>query len=121
MGFLDWWRRRARVDPTAITTYEDEVQVVRAADDEPPPALRDACEAHAELEAAYLFRAQRGPADYLVLGIVLDEAVSDERMAEIERDLEARAAPLRVGVEPLAAETLRQVREQVAPLFERTG
>ena len=120
MGFLDWWRRRAHVDPTDVGTAEDEVQVVRAADEEPPEGLARGVGAHGEIDAAYLFRAQRGSADYLVLGIVLDAAVSEERYAELVRDLEARALPLRVGVEPLAAETLRMVRDQVAPLFERT-
>jgi hypothetical protein len=119
MGFLDWWRRRARVDPTDVSTAEDDVQVVRRADEEAPAALRDACAAHPELAAAYLFRAQRGPADYLVLGVVLDAAVSEERLGEIERDLEARAQPLRVGVETVGPETLRDVQRQVEPLFER--
>ena len=119
MGFLDWWRKRARVDPTAVDTHEDVVQIVRAPDEDPPAGLADACAAQPEVRSAYLFHAERGGAAYLVLGIVLDDAVSDERMAEIARDLERAADPLRLGVEAVGPETLRDVQAHVAALFER--
>jgi hypothetical protein len=119
MGLLDWWRKRASVDPTAVGTAEDEVQIVRAPEAAAPAGLRDACAAHPEVEAAYLFEAQRGGASYLVLGVLLDEVVSDDRMAELVRGLERSAEPLRVGVEAIGGETLRDVRGRVEPLFER--
>lgn len=119
MGLLAWFRRRARVDPTDIGTAEDDLQVVRAADEPPPAGLAAACEAHPEVAAAYLFAAQRDGAGWLVLGLVLREAVSEERLDAIRSDLEARAQPLRVGVELLGPETQHQVADEVEPLFLR--
>jgi hypothetical protein len=129
MSFLDWWRRRASVDPTATDTSASLVAFVAPPDREPPEeelaALRNAAEAHRELRSVYVFRdGRRGEPGTLVVGILLDDAVDDRELQAIVADLQARVraedwGAQRVAVEPLGPGLLEEADAAVGPLFER--
>src|SRR4051812_32946127 len=129
MGFLDWWRRRASVDPTDTGTSGSLVAFVAPPEREPPEeelaALRSAAAAHEELRSVYVFRdGRRGDPGTLVVGVLLDDAVSDDRLQAIVDDLAGRVraedwGAQRVAVEPLGAEVLEEADAAVGPLFER--
>ena len=130
MGFMDWIRSRTHTDPTDFGTGRaSPVSFVAPPEQEPPEqevsALQAAAAAHEELRAVYVFVDGRRPdPEELVVGILLDDAVDDARMAAIVQDLASRVRPEdwgaeRVGVEPLGAELLAEADAAVGPLFER--
>jgi hypothetical protein len=128
MGFLDWWRRRATTDPTDIGATAPAVELVVPPEREPPELeldeLRRAAAAHPELQAVYVFRDGRADPGTLAVGVLLDEAVSEERLETVVADLGARIraedwGAQRVAVEPLGAELLNEADAIVGPLYER--
>jgi hypothetical protein len=130
MGFMNWVRKRTTVDPTDISTSSSSfVTFVAPPEQEPPEAeldaLRTAAAAHAELRSIYAFRdGRRSDPETLVVGVLLDDAVDDERMRTIVQDLAARVRPedwgaQRIAVEPIGADLLEEADAAVGPLFER--
>jgi hypothetical protein len=129
MGFMDWVRKRTTVDPTDTSTSSSFVTFVAPPEQEPPDeeldALRAAAAAHEELRSLYVFRdGRRRDPGTLIVGILLDDAVDDERMRTIVEVLGVRVRPEdwgaeRVAVEPLGADLLEEADAAVGPLFER--
>jgi hypothetical protein len=128
MGFLDWWRSRATTDPTDTGTAESIVPLLAPPAAEPAEGeldeLRRAAAAHEELRSVYVFRDMRLDPEVLVVGVLLEEAVSDERLQEVSGDLAGRVragdwGAARVVVEPLGPDRLQEADELVGPLYER--
>jgi hypothetical protein len=90
--------------------------------------LRDRCEEHPEIAAAYLFQMMvvlEGERPSLALGLVLADPAAEDRVRELVEDLGKHAHPLRAEDEYLTIQvlddaSLAAVAQSVEPFFQRS-